>query len=127
MTTVAGAGTSGFADGPVASAQPSDTGPRVAFANFAYVAGVRDPPRHSQHMVADFRDTVWLSYEALSSAGRIAAADHDARAALIRRELYYRFRWLDPMDEVRDAEAVRMRDDAYVQGPRPSWASPPSR
>lgn len=44
--------------------KPSDTGPRVAFASFAYVAAVPGSTRHSQHMVAGFRDTVWLSYQA---------------------------------------------------------------
>ena len=64
-------------------------------------------------MVAGFRDAVWLSYQALSDAGRIAAADHDPRMALIRRELSYRLRWLIPMNEVRDAEAARATSTSW--------------
>lgn len=101
-------------------------GPQVAFARFAYVPAVPNLATHPKHMYADFGETVWVRYADLAAAGRIAVADHDARVALIRREIYYKYRWLVPMAEVRAAEAARITGDDAYEGPRPAWATGPT-
>ncbi|MBI1352495.1 MAG: hypothetical protein GC156_15440 [Actinomycetales bacterium] len=98
-------------------------GPSVAFASFAYLAPVPWVEGFTDQMYADFRQIAVVRYGDLKSAGRVAALDHEARVALIRRELYYRYRWLVPMDSVRNSEAVRIRADAAFIGPKPEWAS----
>lgn len=100
----------------------TDRGAAVAYASFAYLAPVWEVPGFERAMYADYRDVAVVRYGDLESVGRVAALDHDARVALIRREIYYRYRWLVPLSVVRDAEAVRITsDDAFI-GPRPSWA-----
>lgn len=71
---------------------------------------------------ADFRRLQRVPLAALRRAGRRAAMTHDARLHLIRRELYFKYRWLVPLADVRDLEATRISGDADFVGPRPSWA-----
>lgn len=70
----------------------------------------------------DFRRTQRVPLAALRTAGRRASMTHDARVALIRRDLYFRYRWIVSIDQVRHLEAVRIRGDQVFQGPRPPWA-----
>ena len=96
---------------------------RVAFASFAYLPGVADSAAHKHDMYADFRQVRRVRYEDLAAAGRIAAMEHDARVALIRRELHYKYRWILSMDDVRGLEAARISGDGNYLGPRPAWAA----
>ena len=97
--------------------------PRVAFASFAYLppAGAAGPSNHD--MYADFRQVRRVRFDDLVAAGRIAAMDHDARVAFIRREMYYKYRWIVPMADVRALEAARIRADPAFAGPKPNWAT----
>lgn len=69
--------------------------------------------------VADQRP---LRYGELVKLTRIAALDHDARVGLIRREIYFKYRWFLSWNEVRDAEAARISNDSTFTGPKPDWA-----
>lgn len=71
---------------------------------------------------ADFRRPQRVPLAALRAAGRVAAMTHDARVYLIRRELYFRYRWLTTVDDIRQLEAVRIAGDPHFVGPRPGWA-----
>ncbi len=73
-------------------------------------------------MYADFRQVRRVRYDDLMTAGRIAAMDHDARVAFIRREMYYKYRWIVPMADVRALEATRILADPAFAGPKPAWA-----
>lgn len=93
----------------------------VAFAHTVFLAGVPHAPRHAEAMFANLKDTVRVRMADLRAAGRIAALDHDARVAVMRREVYYRYRWLVSLDDVRANEAHRIRHDPAFTGPRPPW------
>lgn len=54
---------------------------------------------------------------------RAAAMTHTARAHLIRRELYYRYRWVVPIDRVLELEGARIAGDPQFVGPKPAWTS----
>ena len=97
--------------------KPTEAGPVVAFASFAYLAPCPSQDGFAKGMYADFRDVAVIRYGDLKVAGRVAALDHDARVALIRREMCYRYRWLVPISSVRDAEAARIRQDTAFLGP----------
>lgn len=96
-------------------------GAQVAFASFAYIAPVLFSDSHNTPMFVDYRETVWVKYSDLKAAGRIAALNHDGRVALIRREIYYKYRWLVPMLQVRNAEYTRLNEDPNYEGPKPDW------
>ncbi len=71
---------------------------------------------------ADFRRLQSVPLSAIRQAGRVAALTHDARIYLIRREAYFKYRWLLPHDVVLGLESERIRNDLAFQGPRPNWA-----
>lgn len=71
---------------------------------------------------ADFRRLASVPLGDLRVAGREAAMTHDARVHLIRREIYFKYRWLLDVDEVRNNESRRIGNDVDFEGPRPSWA-----
>jgi len=96
----------------------------VAFASTVFLAGVPHTPTHAEGMFADLKQTTRVTMADLRAAGRIAALDYDARVAVIRREIYYRYRWLVPMQQVRDNEAVRIKNDPFFTEPRPPWGEP---
>ena len=73
----------------------------------------------------DFQRCQRVLLSDLIMAGRRAAMTHDARVYLIRRELYYRYRWLVPLDSVYKLEQVRISADSNFVGPRPTWAPAP--
>jgi hypothetical protein len=58
----------------------------------------------------------------LTQAGRVAALTHEARIYLLRREIYYKYRWLTSIEEVRLAESDRIGNDENFEGPKPTWA-----
>jgi hypothetical protein len=96
----------------------------VAFAHTVFLAGVPHQPTHTEGMFANLKDTVRVSLGDLMKVGRLAALDHDARVAVIRREIYYRYRWLVNMADVRANEADRISHDPHFTEPRPPWGSP---
>ena len=59
--------------------------------------------------------------EQFSQAARTGTLTHDARVTLIRRYLYFRFRWSLSFDQVRAMEAARIAADPAFGGPRPDW------
>lgn len=93
----------------------------VAFAHTVFLAGVPNHPQRAEGMFAHLKQTVRVRLGDLRAAGRIAALDHDARVAVIRRELYYRYRWVVDMDDVRAMEADRIANDPHFTDPRPPW------
>lgn len=76
----------------------------VAFASTVFLAGVPHVPTHVDGMFADLKQSTRVRMADLREAGRIAALGHDARVAVIRREVYYRYRWLVPIGQVRANE-----------------------
>ena len=75
------------------------------------------------HVGLDSRYADTLDFELnAEAAGRIAAMTHEARVAVIARELRFRYRWgLTPTD-VMTFEKARIGRDADFKGPRPTWA-----
>lgn len=72
---------------------------------------------------ADFRRLQRVPFAALRDL-REAAMTHDTRVYLIRRELYFKYRWLVDLDNVRMLETERIAGDPNFAGPRPDWAMP---
>lgn len=93
----------------------------VAFTHTIFLAPVPAHPTHGEPMFAHLKNTTRVTFSSLQQAGRIAALDHDARVHIIRREIYYRYRWLIPTETVRANEAMRMSNDPYFTEPRPPW------
>lgn len=96
---------------------------RVAFANTFFLAPA--PPGLDAPMFADFREVALLPRGELQPARRVAAMTHDCRVALIRRKIYFRYRWLLSFRQVRELEALRIGSDPEFAGPRPEWAPAP--
>lgn len=96
----------------------------VAYAHTVFLAPVKDHPPHERPLFAHLKSTARVTLADLRAAGRIAALTHDARVAVIRRDLYYRYRWLVPMADVKAAETDRIASDPYFTPPRPDWAPP---
>lgn len=69
----------------------------------------------------DFRRTQRVPLGDLRAAGRRAAMSHNARVALIRRDIYFRYRWLVSTEQVRHLEDGRINGDPAFEGPRPPW------
>ncbi|MEP6665604.1 MAG: hypothetical protein ABJA81_04055 [Nocardioidaceae bacterium] len=101
--------------------QEKDGRLRVAFAHTVFLAGVPESTSHTDGMFAHLKTTTRVRMRELRAVGRIAALDHDARVSVIRRELYYRYRWLISMDDVGANEATRISCDPHFAEPRPDW------
>jgi len=69
-------------------------------------------------MVANLRI---LERVPVKSLERIGAMTADARVLVLRRDVYFRFRWMLSDSAVRGLEAGRIRGTPYA-GPRPAWA-----
>lgn len=72
-------------------------------------------------LYADFRRCQRVPLPALSDSGRVGAMSHDARLYLVRREIYFKYRWLVSLEDVRDHERHRISHDPDFAGPRPDW------
>ena len=92
----------------------------VAFAHTFWIPPAPEDEDQTRDSYVDFREVVAVQYKELSN--RRAAMTHDARVHLITRELYFRYRWKVPTEEVRASEATRILADPTFAGPRPSWA-----
>lgn len=92
----------------------------VALANTFFLPGIQPD---DEGMFANFRRLHLVDWREVCLANRQAALTHDCRVHFIRRWLYFRFRILLSLGQVRDLEAERIRADPTFQGPRPTWAS----
>lgn len=98
----------------------------VAYAHTVFLAPVPGHATHTFPMFAHLKSSARVTLSDLRTAGRIAALTHDARVAVIRRDLYYRYRWLVPTADVKAAEIDRIANDPHFTPPRPDWAPPTS-
>lgn len=94
----------------------------VAFAHTVFLAPVPRHGTHAEPMFAHLKSTRRVPLASLREAGRVAALTHEARVCVIRRDLYYRYRWLVPMSDVAEAERARISNDPFFTPPRPDWA-----
>lgn len=102
--------------------QEKDSRITIAFAHTVFLAPVPDHATHAGPMFAHLKSTTRVTLADLRLAGRIAALDHDARVSIIRRDIYYRYRWLTPRADVEAAERTRISNDPHFAPPRPDWA-----
>jgi len=91
----------------------------VAYAHTFFLPGI---PPDDAGMFANFRRLHLVDRGDVSLANRQAALAHDCRVYFIRRWLYFRFRILLSVDQVRALEAERIWADPAFEGPRPPWA-----
>lgn len=96
---------------------------QVTRAHQVYLAPVPGHGTLGERMYADLRQTIRIPAETLLAAGRVGAASHDARLAILRRDVYFRYRWGMGLDDVRSLEQVRIESDTAFAGPRPQWAA----
>lgn len=106
----------------VAGWQEKNSRISVAYAHTVFLAPVPGHATHDLPMFAHLKSTTRVTLAELREAGRIGALTHEARVAVIRRDLYYRYRWLVPMSDVLAAEADRISNDPFFTPPRPDWA-----
>jgi hypothetical protein len=93
----------------------------VARANFVYLAPVPGDEHLGEELFADLRATARVEFADLAD-NRRAAMSHDARLALLRRDLYFRYRWMLTLEAVTALERDRIAGDSACAGPRPDWA-----
>ena len=96
---------------------------KVAFAHTFWMPPAAETGPLSDALFADFRDVRVVPQAALDRERRVRAMTHDARVHFIRRKLYFRYRWLLSVDDVRALEAQRIAGDPDFIGPRPAWAT----
>jgi hypothetical protein len=94
---------------------------QIALANTFWLPPVPDSP-DAEDQFSDFRCCQRVPLAQLLLAGRLAAMTHDARVALISREMYFKYRYIVSTGDVRALEAVRIAGDPDFVGSRPSWA-----
>lgn len=83
----------------------------VSRVNSVYLAPL---PGTEVELFADLRSSARVPLARLQSAGRLAAMTHDARIALLRRDLYFRYRWLVSLDDLVALEASRIEAGANI-------------
>lgn len=88
----------------------------VAYAHTYFLAPAGEGP-----LFANFRE-VALVPKAQLLERRLRAMTHDARLTFIRRAIYFRYRVLIGLDDIRRWEATRIANDPAFGGPRPAWA-----
>ena len=96
---------------------------QVAFANTFFLPPIPESDTFAYPMFSNFRDVLVVNKDELLGATRIAAITHDCRVSLIRRMIYFRYRFNLAFGEVRDLEAARIGADPTFEGPRPAWAT----
>jgi hypothetical protein len=90
---------------------------QVAHAHTYFLA----PQSGDVPLFSNFRELVLVPKADLLER-RLRAMTHDTRVSFIRRALYFRFRVMVGMDDVRRWEATRIMNDPAFAGPRPEWA-----
>lgn len=98
-----------------------DGGIAVARANFVYLAPIPNDEELGVELFADLRATARVEFAEIADLRR-AVMSHDARLALLRRDLYFRYRWPVTLEAVTTLERNRIAGDAAYKGPRPVWA-----
>lgn len=78
-------------------------------------------PADSGPLFSNFREVALVPKQALLER-RLRAMTHDARVTFIRRAVYFRYRVLIALDDIRRWEATRIANDPTFAGPRPAWA-----
>ncbi len=78
------------------------------------------PDTGDEDLFCDFRAVTRVPTASLFH--RLGALSHDARLALIRREILFKYRWQVPLEIVRRNEIARIEADPNFEGPRPDWA-----
>ena len=96
---------------------------RPARLDMFYLAPVAGVDGTNEEMYADLRATARIDLDVLQQAGRVAAMTHDARLALLRRDLAFRYRWHLPPGQILALERARIGGDSTFEGPRPAWAA----
>lgn len=96
---------------------------RVAFANTFWLPPAEPAGEWSEPMFADFREVACVDRDHFDASKRVRAMTHEARLYLIRRKIYFRYRWNLSIDDVRRTEAERISGDPAFTGPRPDWAA----
>jgi hypothetical protein len=96
---------------------------RVARAHQVYLAPVPGHAKLEERMYADLRQSVRIPDEDLRTAGRVGAASHDARLSILRRDVYFRYRWALGMKDVLALERSRIEADTNFAGPLPQWVA----
>lgn len=94
----------------------------IAHANTFWMPPYPGQDSSEDDWYADFRKLASIPLSELTQAGRVAALTHEARIYLVRREIYYKYRWLVSIEEVRLAESDRIGNDENFEGPKPTWA-----
>jgi hypothetical protein len=99
----------------------TESGIQPARVNMVYLA---PPPCQdlAEELYADLRQTARVDNEIIPAESRLAVMSHDARLALLRRDIYFRYRWDIELTQLVELEAGRIRADQKYEGPRPSWA-----
>jgi hypothetical protein len=87
----------------------------VAFAHTYFLAPAGGGP-----LFSNFREVALVPKEPLLQR-RLRAMTHDARVTFIRRAIYFRYRILIGLGDVRRWEATGIADDPAFAGPRPEW------
>jgi len=90
--------------------------------NVVCLAGIAGAPGLDEELVADLRPLARVPLDGLR-AGRVGAMTHDARVAVLRRDVSFRYRWPLTLEAVTQLGAERIRADPAFVGPRPTWAA----
>jgi len=88
----------------------------VAHANTLWLPPLPGQATSTPDWYVDFRRLASVSLRDLRAGGREAAMTHDARVHLIRREIYFKYRWLVDVAEVQGNEADRIGSDPTLKG-----------
>ena len=100
---------------------------KIAFAHTFWLPPAMKSGPFSEPMFVDFREVALAPSVAFDSADRVRAMSHEARVFLIRRKIYFRYRWNLSLADVRRTEALRIGSDLSFVGPRPGWAANATR
>ncbi len=98
---------------------------RVAFAHTFWLPPAADEGPLSDALFVDFRQTATTDPGSVGRERRERTLTHDARVHFIRRKLFYRYRWMLSLEDVRSLESARISADRDFAGPRPTWAQLP--
>lgn len=96
---------------------------RIAFANTFWLPPAAGSGPFSEPMYVDFREISLAASKNLHQTKRVRALSHEARLYLIRRKIYFRYRWNLELADVRRTEAQRIGGDPTFRGPKPPWAT----
>lgn len=96
---------------------------QIAFANTFWLPPATESVPFSEPMYVDFREIALVTSDHFAQASRVRAMSHEARLYLIRRKIYFRYRWNLELAEIRRTEAQRIGGDPTFQGPKPTWAT----